>query len=445
MKLKTISEHVQLEVKGLALLRVSLSLIWIYSIVARLIYFDSFYASDSLLPLGTARSISDNTDTLGLIFYWDNNYFTHSLFALSLLNAVVLLVGYKPRLFSLIAFILMLFLDSRNQFVLNAGYETLRVLMFWLIFLPSNFQFSLKKPQNLSKSQISGWLALGFLLQIVCFYFFGGVFKNSDYWKLTGEALEMAFSNRVMSYSWVQSLLPTSDWLQSLSRLVYYYELSIGLLLLGFFSYTKIRKLVLILLIFFHLGIFVSFKIGFLPLVNIAALWALWPFKKIEDQKPEKPFFKTGAVLTAFLLLINFNSVPWWPKLPQSLFAVSRAILMDQTWMFFAPHPYSFDGWWRLTEKISDGVSQEIRITGEKIEPNSETFYTQSVSMEEKTFLIHLLKENFSDFRKEVLYKLCKTQKTNEVNFEFIAADLPATNKKLTYSTRISESITCNN
>lgn len=443
MKFKNISDYVQLDVKGLALLRCLLSLVWIYSLVARLIYFDSFYAIEGLLPLSTAQSISDNIDSLGLKLYWNNNYFTYSLFGLSFLNAIILLIGYRPRLFSLSAFVLMLFLDSRNQFVLNAGYETLRVLMFWLIFLPSNYQFFKKPSEN--SNVISGWLALAFLLQIVCFYFFGGIFKNSDYWRVTGEALEMAFSNRVMSYSWTQLILPSSQWLSWMSKAVYYYELSIGLILLAIFSRQKIRKIILTVLMLFHFGIFISFKIGFLPLVNIAALLALWPYSHKQTSKIQKPFFKTGAVLSVFLLLINFNSVPWWPKLPQQIFSVSRSLLMDQTWMFFAPHPYSFDGWWKLTKSNSNEQPVEIRITGQKIELGSEVFYTQTVSMEEKTFLIHLLKDNFSDYRKQVLKEICKTQKPSAVNFEFIAADLPATNKKLTYSTRISEPLLCTN
>lgn len=443
MKFKNISEYVQLDLKGLALLRILLSLVWVYSLLARLIYFDSFYAVEGLLPLSTAQTISDNIDSLGLKLYWNSNYFTYSLFALSFLNAFILLIGYRPRLFTLSAFVLMLFLDSRNQFVLNAGYETLRVLMFWLIFLPSNYQFFKKPPENINA--ISGWLALGFLLQIVCFYFFGAIFKNSDYWRVTGEALEMAFSNRVMSYEWPTYVLPPADWLRFISKFIYHYELSIGLILLVVFTKQKIRKMILSLLMLFHFGIFISFKIGFLPLVNMAALCALWPYERIKAKTVQTPFRKTGIVLITLLLLINFNSVPWWPKLPQSIFFASRSILMDQTWMFFAPHPYSFDGWWRLSIKNAEQEISEVRITKEKIKKNSEEFYTKSVSMEEKTFLIHLLKDDFKEYRQQVIKQICKDSKADTAQFEFIASDLPSTNKKLTYSVRISESLKCNN
>ena len=65
--------------------------------------------------------------------------------------------------------------------------------------------------------------------------------------------------------------------------------------------------------------------------------------------------------------------------------------------------------------------------------------------MEEKTFLIHLLKDDFKEYRQQVIKQICKDSKADTAQFEFIASDLPSTNKRLTYSVRISESLKCNN
>lgn len=123
---------------------------------------------------------------------------------------VLLGVGWKTRLMTIINFILVLSIHERNLFILNGGDTLLRLLGFWMIFLPAGAYYSLDAFQQRAKQyRRTGQLAdirvessprmmwafpLRIIqLQVACVYVFSAMTKLIGYRWMNGEAIYLAF------------------------------------------------------------------------------------------------------------------------------------------------------------------------------------------------------------------------------------------------------------
>lgn len=436
----TITDRFSISSKGLSFLRISVALIWFFNLITRGATFNLHFTEGGLLPFGLAQLLSDNQDSLFL--YGIFEHFPYQIvFVASFFCAFFLLIGYRTKYISFISFFLMLAIDSRNQFLLNAGYETCRVLMFWMIFLPIDRHYSYKdfylKEKNLN-IEYRSWFCVGLITQVTLFYLFGGILKDSLHWTSLGDAIEMAMANHFMAYPWANVISNWDpDWLKILTNIVIIIEFSVPILLLFTWHKIRLRKAVIVFLVSFHSLIFIFFKIGFLPILNIAAVIALWPFDSKNKINPHLPVIEWSALLMIFyLILINVNSIPGiQERVDQTIFKPSRTLLMDQSWMFFAPFPYAFDGWWSIEAVDKDDKKVQLRIDGNIMQVDPKDFYWNTVKMEEKTFLIHMLKPHFVDLRKHTLNWLCHNHKWNKsistIHFIFYRITLPHRKGKL--------------
>lgn len=257
-----------------------------------------FIASEFLFyVLGNFAEIySPETGVLGnaygkeyLDFYKINIgiFFIHSDFGMLLfitlivLSMLLLAIGIYPQIIAAIGcFLLYLFFNRYS--VLYFGWEMYAtVLLFWLIFIPSNNLFHYNKPIKESSSTTFEWrspVAFVFLFQIGFIYFYNGLSKNGDVW-MTGQAVEsfLSESDKLTSFGvWFKSL-ETHNLNTTLSYSVLFIELIIMLFLFIPYRSVFFRYTTLISIFTFHWGIALLADVGHFKYLAIAVSVALLP------------------------------------------------------------------------------------------------------------------------------------------------------------------------
>lgn len=127
----------------------------------------------------------------------------HVLFALGLLCHVLLLVGYRARLFAFLSFVFVTSMDSRVPLVENGGYVVVNLAAFYACFLPIERRFSIDSWRASWRSRVETtvaelaerpWLEEGrrrvislvgalTLFNFGIIYFFNVVNKTGNIWR----------------------------------------------------------------------------------------------------------------------------------------------------------------------------------------------------------------------------------------------------------------------
>ena len=129
-------EILGIDYRSLALLRVALSIILIIDLCMRLTDLTAHYTDAGVLQ--RFDEVTAITRQFFVSFHLANGseVFQIILFAINLIFAFLLLVGYRTRISTILLFIFTVSLHARNPLILNGGDDILRLFLFWSIFLP---------------------------------------------------------------------------------------------------------------------------------------------------------------------------------------------------------------------------------------------------------------------------------------------------------------------
>ncbi|MDP2837989.1 MAG: HTTM domain-containing protein [Candidatus Moranbacteria bacterium] len=200
------------------------------------------------------------------------------LFAIAVFFALMLLIGWKTRLATVVSWFLLVSLHNSNPLLLQGGDVLLRVGLFWAMFLPWGKEYSVDRSlsfQEVStgKTVVSVWTA-AFLLQIGFFYLFASFFKGygepwlsgmSVYYALSMDQFTTPLGEFLRGFPVLLAFLSFSVlWLQKVSFLLFFSP---------FFTRTT-RTLGIILLMCMHLGLAVTMNLGPFSFVSISILTA---------------------------------------------------------------------------------------------------------------------------------------------------------------------------
>lgn len=269
-----------IDVRSLALARVSLGLVLLLDLAVRAISLTDHYGDGGVLP---SFAVPDfwKEDWWWSLHLWEGGppYILISLFVIHALAAIFLVIGYRTRIVTIISWFLIVSLHNANPFVLYGGDILLRVVLFVGIFLPWGATFSvdqvLRHQKPSSKRVLSGWAA-AYLVQLGFLYFFAAEFKSGSEW-LRGEAIYYALSFDYYVTHFGKLLLGLPHLLTYLTYGVLALEyLAIVFLFFPIFT-IPLRLIALILLIVMHLGLALTLNIGLFSWIVIAALMAFIP------------------------------------------------------------------------------------------------------------------------------------------------------------------------
>jgi len=272
-----IKDLFEVDIRSLALFRVCVGLLVIVDISSRMYDLEAFYSDIGVLPRTLYLSFYQNWH-FSLCLLHGSLLWQCVLAVLTLIFAVLLIVGYKTRFVSFSTWILMLSFNARNPLILNGGDVLFLILLFWGMFLPLNACYSVDSALNTGdkppKKIISG-ATCGILLQGFFLYFFTGLFKISPEWTQEGSAIYYALSMDQYVQPIGKLLLNFPFLLKYLTFGILYFEI-VGVLLLFSPIFTAFFRVIIIFCILcMHIGFGLLLDVGYFP---FAGVFAVIPF-----------------------------------------------------------------------------------------------------------------------------------------------------------------------
>lgn len=184
-------------------------------------------------------------------------------FILLVFSSIGMMIGWKYKLNAIVAFLSFLYVELVDKSTYLNHYYFVSLVLFLLIFVPANANFSFDSRKKASKT-VSQWTIFIFQFQLGVVYFYAGLAKINSDWLFEAQPLRM----------WLQAyrdtpvigFLFTKTWLAfAFSWFGCIYDLSIPFLL----SFKKTRALAYFFVVVFHIITWILFPIGVFPWVMI--------------------------------------------------------------------------------------------------------------------------------------------------------------------------------
>ncbi|MFB6282391.1 MAG: HTTM domain-containing protein [Halobacteria archaeon] len=384
-----------MDVRALAVFRISFGVLLMADVLIRLDDLRVFYTDSGVLPRDTLFRYSSHPLVAYVPHSWSGEpVFQYLLFAITGFFAVLLILGYRTRVVTVVSFLLVFSLHVLNPLTLNSGDVLFRRLLFWSIFLPLGATYSYDCLfRNDDREKVSNFASACILLQVVLVYAVNALWKHrGSFWmdrNAVGQVLSLEkFSTSIGSFLVEYPTLTeffTKSWMIMLT-------FSVLLLLLTGWS----RVLFVFVFITAHLFMAATMKIGLFPYISVAALFLFLPpvfwstaEKKVAALLPQRyttvfsggselPGSKTSeikrlagkltplmAVFFAGLLLVNVVNLGYVELGDDTGEFLEN---FEAKWSMFAPRPPVQDYWMRI--KGVTGSDVEIDPMGSKYYTN---------------------------------------------------------------------------
>jgi hypothetical protein len=415
-----LAELFGIDVRSLALFRVSLGLAVLIDVGLRARDLRAHYTDDGLLP----RSLLLELYPRGWSVFLGVGSQTGAalLFGLTALVACALIVGYRTRLATVVCWVLVTSLQARNPPLNQAGEVIVRGLLFWGAWLPLGACASLDVLRLRGASSHTGEVSsscsrqvlsagtVAILLQVCFVYWFAAALKNNPAWTVHGTAVALALRIDMFVLPFGSWLLQFPEVCRWLTLGTWWFEL-LGPALVFVPVFTgPVRTLVVLGFIGLHVGFGMSLRLGpfwfqsvvcwlpFLPAwfwdrplasraaeplrraSTVVAAWASRvPLSPPSRWRWPRPLRRLGAVVIAVLILglvaqvLNMNLMSVDSRrfrgFQTAFFSRMASVFqLEQGWRMFAPHPLLDDGWIVIPARLADGTEVDLQRNGRPVD-----------------------------------------------------------------------------
>lgn len=362
------------DVRSLAALRMALGLLLLADLAWRLPHFDVWYGAAGAWPISAAQA--ERPLRWSLYFLSDNPVWTTALMAISAVSAVALFVGWRTRVATVVSWLLLASLQTRNDLPLNAGDIVLRMLLLLGCFLPLGACWSLDARKQ--GARVGAYASVGsavLLIQVALIYVFNALFKTGASW-VNGTAILQTLQQETYRTSLAETLLPLPGLLNAGTHAIWWFELVGPLLVFIPWRRGILRLWVALGFIGFHVGLLLTIRIGMFPLICMAA-WvpfltsSFWDFLRLRSPGPASPPRPPlwGEILVGVMgvLVITGNVLEYiGVKPPTALRYAQGWLRLEQRWSLFAPNPSQVEGWMVVAIETSEGEFDAL--TGKEID-----------------------------------------------------------------------------
>ncbi len=131
-----------LDLRPLGVMRIAFGAVLFWSTVDLVPVLLSFFSDDGVAPRMTALSLS-RPNRVSVFDVAGPEWLTILLFVVTLASIVLFSAGWRTRLTTITTFLLVTGLHERNLYVLDGSDNVLRVMLFWLVFMPSGARYSI--------------------------------------------------------------------------------------------------------------------------------------------------------------------------------------------------------------------------------------------------------------------------------------------------------------
>lgn len=394
-----VARRVGIDVRALAVLRISLGVLLLLDLLLRSRNLVAFYTDVGTLPRSLLAAQYPTFAELSLHALSGAAWWQGLLFVVAGLLALSLLVGYRTKTALLLSWLLLVSLHARNPLVLNGGDSLLRRLLFWGLFLPLGRRWSLdslrrerrERVDRSTTNRVATVASAALLTQVALVYATNAVIKlRGEYWR-DGTAIVRVFSLDQMVVFFGDVLAGYPALLRVFGELWLVMVVASPLLLV---LTGRARGAFAALFVGMHLGMLSTMKLGIFPLVSVVALLVFFPpslWETVESRVVDPlrrqsevaqlgtrldgllPTFPTqisrvrrgrvrGAVgrLVPAVVTCLFVLILVWNAMSVGLVATPDVVESNVepgqfTWNMFAPAPLSVDGWFVVPGRLDSG------------------------------------------------------------------------------------------
>lgn len=374
------SRILAIDTRSLALFRIALGVLFLIDTGHKVFLVRVFYTDSGIFP--RAYWIENFLGAYKQSFHLlsGDAWFQHLLLGLQGLAAAAFTLGWRARLAGGTLFVLTCSLQSRNNLILSAADDLLRLLLLWSLFVPVAERFALRAPAAKNR-EVAGAGTFALLGQGLSVYLFSALLKLHPAWTTELSAVYYALHLDLFATplaAWLRQFLPLT---QALTAATLLWELAgpvAALLLTG-----RARFVASVLFMAFHLSHTFFLELGLFPYVCIAwwilfwpgELWGTYAGRRLEAAL-ERAFGRAAAPtagrvpgpyvrrLGTLTVIFLFSLVTWnnldslrtrFVRIRPAAAALVRVLYLDQRWEMFAPYPIRNDGWFVVDAELRDG------------------------------------------------------------------------------------------
>jgi len=384
-----------IDLRSLAAFRIGLGFLILFDLYGRALTLRTHYTGSGAFPRELAAEYGFDVPLFRLFLLSEDARVQAALFGVFALLAVLLVLGWRTRLVSVLVFVFLASLVRRNHFVCHTGDTWLKALAFWAMFLPLGARFSLDaragRTSPVSAPRHLDLATAGVVLQIVLFYWGAGFLKS--HYSVWSEGHSVWIFTHVVEYT-----RPFGAWLgqyESLCRLLTFATLALELgavfLILFPFGHRWVRTGLFLVLAGFHLTLWATIHIGIFQLVCIVANTLLlpgeawdalarrWPRLALPPSPAGRPGPASRAALVlvapaiALMLISNANTSakaalgvalerehPGLVRLPRALDEFGKQTSLVQNWNMFTDIERLYFGWFLVLGQTEQGEFVDV-------------------------------------------------------------------------------------
>jgi hypothetical protein len=211
--------------------------------------------------------------------------------------AVAIIAGWRPTIWLLVAFVLLVAIQRRDEFVLNSGDVILRNLTLLLAFSPTGAALSVDRIRRhgrsafLTSAMVAPWGMRLVQLQMMVVYLFAFRSKSGEFWT-NGSAVSTVFRlDDLQRFGTIDFLVENVVIVTFLTWSTLIIELALGTLLWA----KRLRPPLIVLGVLLHLMIDVLVLVGFFSIAMIAGLMTFLDADRIESWMQRRRGDHSGA------------------------------------------------------------------------------------------------------------------------------------------------------
>ncbi len=261
-----------IDLRTLALFRVLLGVYLITDLLLRARDLTAHYTDFGIMPRDVAVSfLSPSSFSIHLAN--GSAAFQAGLFGLAGLFAVMLILGWRTRLATVVSWVLLLSLQNRNTMILSGEDNLAILLLFWAMFLPLGARFSvdaaLDSAERPAPNAFWSVATTALLIQGMSMYFFSALLKSDPIWIPDGTAVYYALNLNYFATSFALWFREFETLLSGLTYYVWALELIGPILIFTPLLHRPVRAVLMCCFITMHIGFWLCLEIGLFPLISI--------------------------------------------------------------------------------------------------------------------------------------------------------------------------------
>jgi hypothetical protein len=381
----------QVDARPLGIFRILFALLLLKTAIYHLLLGEMFYSDSGIAPRHLMPDIYRQW-RWSLMDYFGADWQVNLFILIWIIVLVALLLGYQTRLMTIFNWLLILSLHERNTYYLNGADTAMRVISFWIMFLPLGRAYALDRLRQPSLPLTSFAFPLRIIqLQFAFIYLSTFIMKAHGSMWLDGSAVYHALQLRSFTH-------PIADWvLVNVPYIVFQIgtlftlvaEGAFFLLMFLPFEQPRLKRVGLVAMASVHLGIGVLMAVPNFSMVMLVCYVLFFEGKWVvalgQRIAPKHTFLDIPTVSSAlainrrrimliavmsFLLFQVFaynlwfmrpNDTPLGSPLSDTQVKLVEWLGLWQNWSMFAPNPSPTDGGLLMMGLLENGQRIELR------------------------------------------------------------------------------------